>query len=169
VQIDYFYVVAEDYVMNKIKGFTLIELMVTVAIIGILAAIALPAYSNYITKGKLTEATSSLLQMAALQESFYRDFRTYAAGYSAAGSAATSTTAASGNIAWTAPASGYFIYAIDPTTTATAYLMTATGAAGTPTAPYYYAINNNVKCQSQGAATGLTVADTACPAGSTAW
>lgn len=155
--------------MNKIKGFTLIELMITVAIIGILAAIAIPAYSNYITRGKLTEATSSLLQMAAVQESFYRDFRTYASSYSATGSAATTTSAASGSIAWAAPSSGYFTYTIDTTTTATAYLMTAVGAAGTPTAPYYYAINNNVKCQSQNAATGLAVTDTACPSGSTAW
>ncbi len=44
--------------MNNQKGFTLIELMIVIAIIAILAAIALPAYNNYVAKSQVTEAVS---------------------------------------------------------------------------------------------------------------
>lgn len=62
------------------KGFTLIELMIVVAVIGILASIALPAYSDYVIRGKLAEATSALSDGRVKMEQFFQDNRTYVGG-----------------------------------------------------------------------------------------
>ncbi len=60
------------------KGFTLIELMVTVAILGILSAIALPSYTSSVVKGKRTEAKVELLRIAQMQESYFTQNLSYA-------------------------------------------------------------------------------------------
>jgi type IV pilus assembly protein PilE len=73
--------------MQRHSGFTLIEVMVTIAIIAILAAVALPAYNNYLTRGKIAEATTNLLQMRTKMEQFWQDNRTYI-GACAAGTVA---------------------------------------------------------------------------------
>lgn len=64
--------------MKKQAGFTLIELMVVVAIIGILAAIALPSYNEYLTRGRIPEATSALAIKRVRMEQFYQDNKSYA-------------------------------------------------------------------------------------------
>jgi type IV pilus assembly protein PilE len=61
-------------------GFTLLELMIVVAIIGILTSIVLPSYKNYVTKAKITEATSELSDLRIKMEQFYQDNRTYVNG-----------------------------------------------------------------------------------------
>lgn len=59
------------------KGFTLIEIMIVVAIIGIIASIAIPSYTDYVMRGHITSATSELSSMRAEMEQFYQDERTY--------------------------------------------------------------------------------------------
>lgn len=73
-------------------GFTLIELMITVAIVGILAAIAYPSYTEYVLRGNRTEGQAFLNDAAARQERYYAQNNTYAdtpekLGYSSANSA----------------------------------------------------------------------------------
>lgn len=64
--------------MKLQNGFTLIELVIVVLIIGILASVAVPAYSDYVTRGKLADATSALAAKRVMLEQFYQDNRTYA-------------------------------------------------------------------------------------------
>jgi len=59
------------------RGFTLIELMITLVIVAILAGIAVPSYRNYVLRSHRIEATSALLKVAAAQEKFYLQNNTY--------------------------------------------------------------------------------------------
>ncbi len=70
--------------MNKNRGFTLIELMVTVVIIGILAAIAIPNYQNYVIRSSRSAAQAELLQLAGLQEKIFLNSNAYASSVTAA-------------------------------------------------------------------------------------
>jgi len=75
------------------RGFTLIELMVTVAIIGILAGIGIPAYQSYMREARRSEGTSGLLEMQSLQERWRLNNTTYgtAANLATVGTLPTST------------------------------------------------------------------------------
>lgn len=73
---------------KKLAGFTLIELMIVVAIVGILAAIAIPSYQNYILQSRRTAAINGVMELASRESRFYTANNTYSPsmltlGYSA--------------------------------------------------------------------------------------
>lgn len=77
--------------MNKNSGFSLIELMIAVVIVGILAAVAIPSYQQFVTNSRRVEAQSLMLEVSGKQVRFHSENNTYAdkigdLGYGAAGS-----------------------------------------------------------------------------------
>ncbi len=72
-------VLPERVLPEKLSGFTLIEIMITVVIIGILASIALPSYTNYVIKANRSEGKAALVDAATRQEQFFLDNKTYTA------------------------------------------------------------------------------------------
>lgn len=105
------------------QGFTLVELLVAVAIIGILSAIAVPQYSEYVRRGKVSEATGALGELRLRAEKYYSDNRTYV-GFS-------STIANARN----------FTYACT-TPSANEFTCTATGVTGAGMGGFAYTINH---------------------------
>jgi type IV pilus assembly protein PilE len=116
------------------RGYTLLEVMITVAIVAIVAAIALPSYNDYVTRGKIVEATSSLSDMRIRLEQYFFDNRQYPA--SCIAPAAGPPPA--GKI-YLPAASKHFT--VTCALTATTYTVTATGDATRGMAGFAYTID----------------------------
>lgn len=115
---------------GRAKGFTLIELMIVVAIVAILTTIAYPNYRDYVIRGQLVDATQGLAAVRANMERYFQDNRTYVT----VGAFTPPCTAA--NVAY-----GRFNISC-PGSTATTYTATAVGIAG-PLAGFTFTVDQN--------------------------
>lgn len=108
---------------NRTGGFTLLELMMTVAVVAILAAIAYPSYSQSIIKGRRADGSTALLNLANRMEQYYAQNNTYATATIASGVASTDV------LSTAASAQGYYTLTIPPLTlTANSYTIQASRA-----------------------------------------
>lgn len=92
--------------ITQSKGITLIELVIAMAIIGILAAVAIPAYQDNVQKAKRSDAQASLMAAMQAQERFFAERMTYTADMTDLGYSASSPKSAEGYYTLTSTACG---------------------------------------------------------------
>ena len=128
------------------KGFSLIELMIVIAIIGILSAIAIPAYGDYTKRSKIQAAVANLSDSRTKMEQYFQDNRTY-----------QTVPAAGTACGWPMPAvaiSRYFTLTC-VAQTANTYTITATGVATEAMTGFVYTVD-----QSNGRTSTFTTTNT---------
>jgi type IV pilus assembly protein PilE len=126
------------------RGFTLIEVMIVVAIVAILAAVALPSYSDYVRRGQLPEAFAGMSDLRVKMEQYYQDNRRYG---SSGGNCADANTPqwALNTPALTYGGSQYFTFACAVTNGGQGFTITATGVAGRAVGHDYTIDHNNTR------------------------
>jgi type IV pilus assembly protein PilE len=138
------------------QGFTLIELMITVAIIAILVAIALPSYRSYILRGQLVDGTNLLSAGRANMERYFQDNRTYADVLPLLSPCDAAVPVANRT-------QGNFVLTCSVTPTAIAYTLLATGSGPVNAVQYSVDQSGNQSTVSMGS-TGWAI-----PALNTCW
>jgi type IV pilus assembly protein PilE len=129
--------------MRTARGFTLIEVMITVAIVAILASLALPVYRDYVTRGKLVEAHAALGAQRVRMEQFYQDMRSYTAACDAGTVATVSNTQ-------------HFELTCDIDGDGQGYTVSAAGIGGTDVDGFEFTVNEANQRATASAKTGWT-------------
>lgn len=116
---------------GRLGGFTLIEVMITVAIIAIIAAVAYPQYTSYVQRSRMAEATGTLSTARVRLEQFYQDNRNYGSTASVCGV--------------TDPTGDFFDYTCNwgAGGTSQSFVLTATGKASAGMTGFTFTVDNN--------------------------
>ena len=121
-------------------GFTLIEVMITIAVIGIVSAIAVPSYRDYVTRGRLTAAFSTLAAVQPSAEQFWSNTRSFVNFDTQSNDFPTATAS--------------FSYALSGASPS-AYTVTATGLG--PVAGFVFTLDQQGNRATTGVPSGWTV------------
>lgn len=126
------------------RGFTLIEVMIVVAIVAILSAVAYPSYVDYIRRGQLPEGMTNLSDFRVKLEQYYQDHRSYGA---AGGTDCANEAPAPGWSNFAPNGAQFFTYSCSLTSAADnqGYTLTATGSGGRAVGHVYTLDQNNTK------------------------
>jgi type IV pilus assembly protein PilE len=150
--------------MRFMRGFTLIEIMITVVIVAVIAAIAVPNYTDYVTRSKFAEATGHLSDLRVKLEQYYMDNRRYSSDTAGATCGLGNTIAVTN--------SKYFTYTCATgnanTVGAQSYTLTATGVAAEGLSGLAFTINQ-ANARATTVASGSAIANKGYAANTGCW
>ncbi len=123
---------------SLVRGFTLLELLIVIAIIGILARFAMPAYRDYVMRGRIVDMTNTLSALQVKMEQNYQDNRTYVSASVGTYPCATSEISAINQVL---SPTHFSIGCGNPTSAA--FTLTAAGVSGTDMVGASYTVDQN--------------------------